>query len=134
MSASLSEPAPRYTLPRLAKLLAAAFSVTLPSTVYNDSVPAVIAAEADCVMAAAVPVVRNVAPPLAVTLPVNVIAALLERLSAPDPKDNSPKLVMVFDADPSVTLPFSVVNDNVPAVMPTEVDWAIGTFVPVVVI
>ena len=126
-------PVPSVTSPRLVMALEDRPSVTFPLLVLKDSVPAEIAPEPDWVIAAWLPVVAMLTEPVVVNASVNDSDVELERDSAPDPNDTTPRLLMVLDAVASDTAPFCVLNDSVPAVIIPESLCVIGAPAPVVV-
>ena len=126
-------PDPSVTGPRLVMALEDSPSVTFPLLVLKDNVPAEIAPEPDWVIAARLPVVAMLTEPVVLNEPVSDSDVELERESAPDPNDTTPRLLMVLVAVLSVTLPPCVLNDSVVAVSAAEADCEIAAVVPVVV-
>jgi len=122
----LNAPVPSDTTPRLAHTaLSAVPNATLPSTVLNDSVPAEITAEAVWLIPAPATVVASATEPLVVSAPARLNATLSDNANPPEPSDTTPRLVMLLDATPSATLPFTVLNDSMPAVIAAEAVWLI---------
>jgi len=135
LSDNANPPEPSDTTPRLVMLLDATLNAIAPLTVLNDSVPAVIAAEAVWLIPAPAVVVARLTDPVAVNAPVRLSATLSDNTNPPEPSETTPRLVMLLDAEPKVTFAPSVLSATVPAVIPRsgEDDCVIVELCPVVV-
>jgi hypothetical protein len=122
LSARLSDPDPSDTTPKLAMLFDVELSETLPPWALKEKLPAVIAADADCVIPELTPIIDKLTDPLLLNAPATVRPTLSFRLRPPDPNVTTPRLAIVLDAEASVTSPFCVLNDNLPALTAPEPD------------